>query len=241
MSQSSSPASIKNVVRRQWAGRAPTFDEAPNHGLHSDEQRAAWLARVRAWTARSGRDDWAISNRAAECGTRALDALDVGCGTGFLALLLAELGHRVTGVDAADEMLELARAKAAGAGATVDFRRADAEALPFPDASFDLVVERHVIWTLPAPAVALAEWARVLRPGGCLVLVEGDWRSSPNADYVPISDSLPLYGGRPADELAAFVAGHGFVDVEIEPLMDGVLWGSPPERERYALHARTAR
>ena len=57
MSQPSSPASVKDAVRRHWAGRAPTFDEAPNHGLHSDAQRAAWLARAKGWACRLGRDD----------------------------------------------------------------------------------------------------------------------------------------------------------------------------------------
>ena len=242
MSQPSSPSTVKDLVREYWAGRASTFDAAPNHGLHTDEQRAAWLARVRAWSRRSGRDTWSISSRGGVgCGTCTLDALDVGCGTDFLALLLAEVGHAVTGIDAADEMLALAREKAARAELPAEFRRGDVESLPLPDASFDLVVERHVIWTLPEPAVALAEWARVLRPGGCLVLVEGDWRDSGTPAYAPLRASLPLYGGRPSGELAAFVAAQGFVDVEVEPLMDGVLWGSEPERERYALHARRPR
>jgi ubiquinone/menaquinone biosynthesis C-methylase UbiE len=167
-----------------------------------------------------------------------LDVLDVGCGTGFLALLLAELGHRVTGADAADEMLALAEEKAAQAGLAVDLQRADAEQLPFDDDSFDLVVERHVIWTLPEPRVALSEWSRVLRPGGHLVLVEGEHgRRSPNPDYVAIANALPLYDGRPSADLASFVAEGGLVDIRVEPLMDAVLWGSSPERERYALHA----
>src|SRR6266581_9269763 len=101
---------VKETVRRHWAGRAATFDQAPNHGLHNGAQREAWLARIQAWAGRAP-----------------IEALDVGCGTGFLALQLAQLGHRVVGVDAAAEMLEQARAKAAQANLTVDFRRADAE------------------------------------------------------------------------------------------------------------------
>jgi ubiquinone/menaquinone biosynthesis C-methylase UbiE len=166
-----------------------------------------------------------------------VDALDVGCGTGFFALLLAGLGHRPVGVDLADAMLARAREKADAAGLDVDFRSADAEHLPFAEGSFDLVIERHVIWTLPDPPRALAEWARVLRPGGRLVLVEGDWRSPGNPDYAPIRDSLPLYGGRPAVELEALVRAHGFERTQVEPLMTAALWVEEPDRDRYALHA----
>jgi SAM-dependent methyltransferase len=218
-------AAVKEVVRRHWDGRAADFDAAPNHGLHSPEQRAAWLGRVRAWA-----------------GDEPVDALDVGCGTGFLALLLAELGHRAVGVDAAEEMLTRARTKARDLGVDAPFRRADADALPFDDGVFDLVVERHVIWTLPDPSGALREWRRVLRPGGRLVLVEGAWGRAGGGrladDYAPIRDALPLFGGSPADRLAAIAAEAGFAVGEVESLADPVLWGAPPTAERYALHAR---
>ena len=141
-------------------------------------------------------------------------------------------------VDLAEEMLQAARAKAGAAGCRVDFRRADAERLPFDDASFDLVVERHVLWTLPDPLGALAEWGRVLRSGGRLVLIEGDWRSAGHPDYAAIRAALPLYGGRPAAELAALLLTSGLVAPRVEPLMDGALWGATPERERHALQAR---
>src|SRR5688572_23237903 len=96
------PSAIKEVVRQHWAQRAATFDDAPEHSLRSDDQHAAWLALLRGWT-----------------GEAPIDALDVGCGTGFLALLLAELEHRVIGVDAAEEMLAIARQKAERAGLTI--------------------------------------------------------------------------------------------------------------------------
>lgn len=220
------PSAIKEVVRQHWGRRAATFDDAPEHSLRSEEQRAAWLALMRRWT-----------------GDTPLDVLDVGCGTGFLALLLAELSHRVTGVDAAEEMLNLARQKAERAGLTVDWRPADADSLPFADNTFDLVVERHVLWTLPDPVGTLREWSRVLRPGGQLVLVEGDWRQSSDAsncrtDYQAIKDALPLYGGRPASELAPIVTAAGLTAIVIDPLLEAVLWGEQPTRERYALRAR---
>lgn len=211
---------IREVVRQHWERRAEKFDDQPNHGIHSDQQRDAWLAHL---------SDWA--------GSPPRTALDVGCGTGFMALLLASLGHVVFGVDVAGEMLDRARAKAFDSKLNATFTRSSAETLSFADKSFDLVVERHVIWTLPDPEAALAEWMRVLRPGGQLVLVEGDWRSTGHEDYAPIRDSLPLYGGRPSPELVSVVLSAGFDNVSAQPLMDERLWGAAPERERYALRA----
>jgi ubiquinone/menaquinone biosynthesis C-methylase UbiE len=212
---------IKDAVRRHWAVRAATFDDAPNHGLHTPAQADAWQVRLHRWA-----------------GPAPVDALDIGCGTGFLALQLASLGHRVIGLDAADEMLALARTKAIRAGVQATFRQADAEHLPYAAGVFDLIVERHVVWTLPQPAAALAEWRRVLRPGGRLVLVEGDWRGPGHADYAPLREHLPLFGGCPSSALAAVLEGAGFGEVETEPLMDAVLWGAAPDRERYALLGR---
>lgn len=171
-------------------------------------------------------------------GARPLDVLDIGCGTGFLALQLADLGHRVTGLDCTEEMLELGRAKAREAGLEVRFEAGDAERPPFADATFDLIVERHVIWTLPDPLGALTAWHRVLRPGGRVVLVEGDWRrdGAPRMDeYQTIEQALPLYGGRPASVLRDLLAEAEFIDLSVEPLMNAALWGSPQNRERYAL------
>jgi ubiquinone/menaquinone biosynthesis C-methylase UbiE len=225
--QSPDSSRVKEVVRRHWAKRAAEFDKGATHGLLSDEQREAWAARLGRWA-----------------GPAPLDVLDIGCGTGFLALQLATLGHRVSGVDAAREMLDLARSKAEAAGLTLSLHQADAEHLPFFEpATFDLLVERHVIWTLPDPAGALAEWRRVLRSHGRLLLIEGDWRQGSDRrtdEYVEIRDALPLYGGRPAADLYSLLFAAGFVDLTVEPLMDAALWGSPSERERYALIASVA-
>jgi SAM-dependent methyltransferase len=215
-------AAVKDAVRRHWAMRAATFDEAPNHGLHTPAQADAWQAHLRRWA-----------------GPDPVDALDIGCGTGFLALQLASLGHRVRGVDAAPEMLARARAKATRAGLDrARFDEADAEHLPYEVGRFDLVVERHVLWTLTEPAAALTEWRRVMRAGGRVVLIEGDWHGPGHADYEPLRPHLPLFGGRPASELADLLTGAGFLEVKSQPLMDAVLWGAAPDRERYALLGR---
>jgi ubiquinone/menaquinone biosynthesis C-methylase UbiE len=219
---------VKEVVRRHWSARAETFDQGLTHAPHSPEQLEAWQSRLQRWA-----------------GAQPIDVLDVGCGTGFLALQFANLGHRASGADFAETMIERARAKAAEQQLDVQFDVADAENLPHADGSFDLVIERHVAWTLPDPSGAFIEWRRVLRPGGRLILIEGQWshpdadspRTPMHADYQEIQDTLPFYGGAPAVELSAAVQTAGFPDANIEPLMDAVLWGGSVDRERYALHA----
>jgi SAM-dependent methyltransferase len=98
--------------------------------------------------------------------------LEVGCGAGFLTIDLARRRFRVTAVDAAPEMLALARESldTNSLGGSVELLQADVHALEFPDSSFDLVVALGVIPWLHSPAVALAELSRVLRPGGHLVV-----------------------------------------------------------------------
>src|SRR5207237_10912279 len=107
-----------------------------------------------------------------------LDALDVGCGTGFLSLELAGRGHRVTGIDFAPQMLAEARKKATAQRLAVRFEEGDAEQLPFAAGSFDLVMTRHVLWTLPHPEPAVDEWIRVLRPGGRLAVMDSQCHPS---------------------------------------------------------------
>ena len=218
------PATVKDTIRRHWTDRAATYDDDTHHGIHSEAQRQAWLTLIQRWT-----------------GAAPIDALDVGCGTAFLALHLAKLGHRVVAVDGTEAMLARARAKASQAGLAIDFRLADVAEVPSAPASFDLVIERCVLWTLPDPATALADWARVVRPGGRLVLIERVGRTrvlGSRAGYESIRSSLPLFSGRPAAEIASLVEAAGWADLVVEPLTDEVLWGGPSERQRYALSAR---
>lgn len=107
----------------------------------------------------------------------ALDILDVGCGTGEITARLAELYPQaaLVGVDLIARHLQAARERCAGFGTRVAFREADAFALPFADAAFDLVVCRHMLQVVPQPEAAMAELVRVLRPGGRLHLLVEDY------------------------------------------------------------------
>ena len=97
--------------------------------------------------------------------------LEVAPGPGYLAIEVAKLGRfQVTGLDISRTMVEIAREKAADAGAGVDFRQGDASAMPFPEGSFDLIVCQAAFKNFRRPVTALDEMHRVLRPGGLAVI-----------------------------------------------------------------------
>ncbi|WP_018655602.1 class I SAM-dependent methyltransferase [Actinomadura flavalba] len=99
------------------------------------------------------------------------DVLDAGCGEGYLARELAGRGARVTGVDAAQNLVDAAAAVPVPGPGTAEFERASVDALPYGDDAFDLVVCNHLFSHLPEPEHAIAEFGRVLRPGGRLVIL----------------------------------------------------------------------
>jgi ubiquinone/menaquinone biosynthesis C-methylase UbiE len=96
--------------------------------------------------------------------------LDAGCGDGIYSVAAAARGARVTGVDLSEDMLALARQRSAAKGVNVDWRQGDVLALPFPDASFDLAIAITLLCLVSDPRGAVRELARVLVPGGRLVI-----------------------------------------------------------------------
>lgn len=98
--------------------------------------------------------------------------LDVGCGDGAYALAAAERGAHVVGVDTSARMLQAARDRAASKGLPLDLRVGDVRQLPFADASFDVVLAVTVLCFVEDASRALSEMARVLAPGGRLVIGE---------------------------------------------------------------------
>src|SRR5947207_8039718 len=186
---------VKEQVAAHWNRRAAGFDSDFGHSIRTAAERAAWDRIL----------DLVVSGPKTRT---TLDALDVGCGTGFLSLELAGRGHRVTGIDFAPQMLAEAKKKAAAQRLAVRFEEGDAEQLPFAAGSFDLVMTRHVLWTLPHPEAAIDEWIRVLRVGGRLVVVDSHLDgpgppASENArtrpEYQAVGDQLPFLGGRPRE------------------------------------------
>lgn len=128
--------------------------------------------------------------------TKPLQILDVGTGTGYFAILLSQLGHKVSGIDLTDAMLQEARENAEFYHVSPVFRQMDAQNLDFPDQSFDLVISRNLTWTLPDPESAYREWMRVLKKGGTLLNFDADYAANvrnQNSSASYISDT-EVYG-----------------------------------------------
>jgi ubiquinone/menaquinone biosynthesis C-methylase UbiE len=227
-----SPAGMANYtlsekVRDYWSERSATFDQSFAHRIRPGSEFAAWSA----------------------CFARAIGAaparvLELACGTGEVTGVLLGLGHTVTALDFAEPMLDRARRKHGG-HPRLRTALADAETTMEPDATYDAVVSRHLVWTLVHPEQAFADWFRVLKPGGAVIIVDGDWVRSPplwrllrplvaaldrlrppprlishemTALHRDIMAGLPFGDGLTFARLAPLLTAAGFVGIEELPL-----------------------
>jgi ubiquinone/menaquinone biosynthesis C-methylase UbiE len=143
---------VHEELQRWWDEDAATYDNAPGHHPPTAAEHAAWRATM-----------------ADLLPAPPARVLDCGAGTGFLSLLAARLGHRVTAVDLSSQMLR--RLEEAARREVLTIETVEGRAEDVPAGRFDAVMERHLLWTLPDPAAALGAWRRAVRGGGRLVLV----------------------------------------------------------------------
>lgn len=160
----------KERIVRYWGKRSESFLEQRRAELHS-HMADRWRRE--------------ITSRIPD--EKKLKILDVGCGTGFFAILMAKQGHEVTGTDLTPEMVENASILAKEEGVACEFHIMDAENLQFADESFDVILSRNLTWTLPDAKKAYKEWMRVLKKGGVLLNFDANYGMSNFTD----NDGLP--------------------------------------------------
>ncbi|MEK6276652.1 MAG: class I SAM-dependent methyltransferase [Actinomycetota bacterium] len=155
-----------------------------------------------------------------------LTALDIGCGTGAVAIRLAQRGFEVHGIDHSPEMLALAQQHTERLGLNVEFRTGDVRKLPFADESIDFLTCQGVLHHLPFWRPVIAEVARVLRPGGSFYLSEPCLSSTPPSRFwnraVTVAARVRRATRRVAAQRALGPADHeGPLDPEdLLPLLD---------------------
>lgn len=143
----------KEFITSYWTERAVDFMKLRQEELHSPKY-ALWKDEISKHLPKEN---------------KTLKILDIGCGAGFFSILLAHLGHDLTGIDLTPKMISESKALAQLENCKAHFLIMDAENLSFQDNTFDMIISRNVTWNLPHPHRAYEEWLRVLKPGGILL------------------------------------------------------------------------
>lgn len=176
--------------RAYWSERADKYSEHQMESSNSNKQQRFAL----------------IMNRYMPRLSRPIDALDVGCGSAFLSILLAQRGANATGTDFSDDMVEHAKENMKTFNLQGTFLQADAHDLPFEDESFDMVATRNMTWVIQDVKGAYAQMMRVLRPGGLLVNMDAnhgrEFNAADAAGITPTHATQSLEQLRKRNELA---------------------------------------
>ncbi len=223
---------LAEQIRSYWDIDAATYDRASDHRPTALTVQTAWATAVaRLLPAPPAR------------------VLDCGAGTGFLSLIAARHGHKVTALDVSPRMLDRLRARVDEEGVGIEV--VEGSAAEPPAGPFDAVIERHLLWTLPDPIAALRAWRRAA-PMGRLVLFEGLWGGADRVEAwrtrtrdlarklrqtrphhhdsydQDMVDALPFGRGTHPSQVIAAVVEAGWPDPWIERLRD-VEWASTLE------------
>lgn len=177
----SNTAPLSSAIGKYWNNRADTY----SNGVVSEFFTREWdsweeiLTHALAPLTCNSNPSFYV-DRAHEhlnSSEQSLKILDLGCGPGFFEVMLSRMGHHVTAVDTSDSMLQKAgyNVQNYGVASNVSFMQGDVSQLPFEDASFDAIVLRNVTWLMRSPRDSYAEWKRVLKPSGRLLVFDANW------------------------------------------------------------------
>lgn len=152
---------LEERIKDYWEGEAQVYSDGIQDEL-KNEKRQIWKKII-------------LENGPERSAGEKLSILDIGTGPGFFPIILGEEGHDVTGIDLTENMVACAFRNAEREKVKVNLMTMDCHDMDFPDESFDLVICRNLTWTLDNPEKAYAEWYRVLRPGGRMLIFDACW------------------------------------------------------------------
>jgi len=200
-----------------------TVDDVAMSGDHVIENRRYWNEGAADWVA-GGERLWAAEPTWGQWGVpeadlgllpasmHGLEAIELGCGTGYVSAWMWRRGARVVGLDVSENQLDTARRLAEEHGAPIEFIHADAESVPLADGSFDFAISEFGAALWCEPRAWLAEAHRLLRPGGRLVFLS----STPLVALCSAEDgSFPV--GRELVRPYFGMYRLDWTDVDIEP------------------------
>jgi ubiquinone/menaquinone biosynthesis C-methylase UbiE len=161
----------ENVIKN-WTESSGNYSKLIERELASFK-RQAWTELILANAGKSGK----------------LKILDVGTGPGFFTIIMSMAGNDVTAIDCTQAMLDEAQNNAKRNGVSPRFLLSDTQETPFDDESFDLIISRNVAWTILDAEKAYAEWRRILRPDGRVLIFDANWNrrlfdENKNSEYL---------------------------------------------------------
>lgn len=153
---------LEKEIIDYWTRRAPSYSEINQKEL-CGRQKDLWTSYIMR------RVQDAMPER------EGIKALDIGAGPGFFSIILGMAGCEVTALDRNPAMMAEAKKNAGPLAEGIQYVEGDAEDVPLPADSYDLIVTRNLTWTLPHPKKAYASWQRVLKKGGILLNFDANW------------------------------------------------------------------
>lgn len=157
---------LEKEIIDYWTRRAPSYSEINQKEL-CGRQKDLWTSYIMR------RVQEAMPERTE------IKALDIGAGPGFFSIILGMAGCEVTALDRNPAMMAEAKKNAGPLAEAIHYVEGDAEDVPLPADSYDLIVTRNLTWTLPHPKKAYASWQRVLKKGGILLNFDANWYKLP--------------------------------------------------------------
>ena len=178
---------LNHEIKEIWEGDAEIYDEGIKKALaEKQKEKENWADLILSYAPHEG----------------PLEILDCGTGPGFFPVILGERGHHVTGIDLTENMIKEAVENVKNAGVEADLRVMDCQETAFADETFDMLISRNITWTLSDPEKAYREWKRILKPGGTLLIFDGNY-------YLHLFDAVRMKKFTELDERMRAERGRG--------------------------------